>query len=80
MGEAHDVVGGLDVAVADGQRGAAGLGRAALQVALLLHLSPHGGVPVVLYSVVGPAGHKKTTRLECLPKKKETKKKKKTRP
>lgn len=44
---------GLDVAMADGERGVAVLGRA-LKIALLFHLSPHGGVPVVLYSVVSP--------------------------
>ncbi len=45
---------GFDVAVADGERGVVVLWRA-LEVALLLHLPPHSGVPVVLYSVVSPA-------------------------
>ena len=31
---------------------------AILQVALMLHLPPHGGVPVVLDGVVSPAGEK----------------------
>lgn len=52
VGEAHDVAVGLDVAVADGERGV--VLRGALEVALLFHLSPHGGVPVVLYGVVSP--------------------------
>lgn len=52
--ETHDVTGGLNVALSDGERGAAGLCRV-LKIALLFHLSPHGGVPVVLYSVVSPA-------------------------
>lgn len=52
--ETHNVVAGFDVAVADGERGV-GVLRRALEVALLFHLSPHGGVPVVLYSVVSPA-------------------------
>lgn len=51
--ETHDVTVGLDVAMADGEGGAVVLWRA-LEIALLFHLSPHGGVPVVLYSVVSP--------------------------
>lgn len=61
VGETHDAsrstaaaatAANLDVGVSDGQRGVV-LGGA-LQVALLLHLPPHGGVPVVLDGVVGP--------------------------
>lgn len=55
--ETHDVIVGLDVAVADGEWGVVVLWRA-LKIALLFHLSPHGGVPVVLYSVVSPGFHK----------------------
>lgn len=57
LGKAHDLIVCLHVSAAGGERGAAVLG-CVLKVALLFHLSPHGGVPVVLYSVVGPAGHK----------------------
>lgn len=57
LGKAHDLIVGLHVSAAGGERGAAVLG-CVLEVALLFHLSPHGGVPVVLYSVVGPASHK----------------------
>lgn len=52
MGEGHDVAAGLDVAVAGGERRVAL--RRALKIALLFHLPPHGGVPVVLDCVVSP--------------------------
>lgn len=58
--EAQDVIVGLDVAVAHGERGVAVL-RRDLQITLLFHLSPHGGVPVVLYSVVSPGGQGNST-------------------
>lgn len=54
VGEGHDVVVSLDVAMVDGEGRV--LGRA-LKVALLFHLPPHGGVPVVLYCVVSPGCH-----------------------
>ena len=51
--EAHQVIGGLGVARRQGERAGAVL-SGCLEVALLLHLPPHGGVPVVLDGVVGP--------------------------
>lgn len=53
MRKTHDVVGGLDIGMTDGEGRVAVLGRV-LKIALLFHLSPHGGVPVVLYSIVSP--------------------------
>lgn len=56
VGEGHDVVVCLGVAVVD-REGRIVLGRT-LKVALLFHLAPHGGVPVVLDCVVGPGRHR----------------------
>ena len=55
MGEGHDAIVSLDVAMVDGM-GRVVLGGA-LKIALLFHLPPHGGVPVVLYCVVSPGRH-----------------------
>ena len=51
--ETHYVTVALDVAMANGEWRVAVL-WSVLKVALLFHLSPHGGVPVVLYGVVSP--------------------------